>query len=189
MSIWVAVAGGDGSEVILDLADGIAGHRQRDPEPEHGRLYLLGVGCGLADGRDGCAHHPRAGAGVADVRACPLLRDEIDRSVVVAVLAVWVVQMARHEVVDVIAVRHRLMPAFGTVLMPRFVVGAVVLRSARGRVALADRNRMALDIAASVMVKLAVVQVVDVVIMAHRGVSAVRAVLVVVLIAHDPPFS
>jgi hypothetical protein len=54
--------------------------------------------------------------------------------VVVAVVAVRVVQVAVDQIVDVIAMRHRLMTASGAVFMPRFVPAALMLRSAAVRV-------------------------------------------------------
>lgn len=106
---------------------------------------------------------------------------------IIAVVTVGVVQVTADEVVDVVSVRDGLVPAFGSVLVVVLVVGAVVVGGAVGGVAVADRDRVALDDPAFVTVKLAVVHVVDVVFVAYGRVSAVWAVLVFVLVAHGSP--
>jgi len=60
--------------------------------------------------------------------------------VVVAVIVVWVVQVARHRVVHVIAMLDGLVTAARTMLMFRFVLGAIVTRRAAGGVGLGDRD-------------------------------------------------
>jgi hypothetical protein len=107
--------------------------------------------------------------------------------VIVAVVTVRVVQVAADEVVDVVTVRHGLVSAFGSVRVLVVVVGAVVVGGAISGVAVADRDCVALDGAAVVIVKLAVVQIVDVVLVAYGRVTAVGAVLVFVVVAHVSP--
>lgn len=58
--------------------------------------------------------------------------DHLHGTVVVAVVAVRVVQVAAHEVVDVVAMRDRLVAAAGTVLVVGVVLGAVVAGRAVG---------------------------------------------------------
>ena len=60
------------------------------------------------------------------------------RAVVVAVIAVPMVQMAVHQVIDVAAVRHRRMAATGAVLVRFLVPLASVLGSAVGRIGRID---------------------------------------------------
>jgi hypothetical protein len=93
------------------------------------------------------------------------------------------------EIVHVVTVWHLLVPAGRTVLMSTLVIGAVVVRRTGGGVAVADGNRVTLHVAPLVAVKLAVVQVVDVVVVAYGRVPAGGAVLMVVLVAHGSPFS
>jgi hypothetical protein len=69
---------------------------------------------------------------------------------------VWVVQMPFDEVVEVVAVWYRFVPAVGSVLVAGLVLGAVVLGGAVGWVELADRNRVTLDAVAVVVMQLAV---------------------------------
>ncbi len=99
-------------------------------------------------------------------------------------ITVRVVQVTTDQIVDMVAVRYPLVPTPGAVLVVVLVVGAVVVGRAVGGVALAERDRVALDALALVTVKLAVVQIVDMVPVTHDCVAAAGAVLVIVLIAH-----
>src|SRR5262245_31942573 len=62
----------------------------------------------------------------------------LDRAVVVAVIAVRVVQVAADEVVGVVAVRHRLVAATRAMPMALVVLAAVVARGAGSRVGAID---------------------------------------------------
>jgi hypothetical protein len=101
--------------------------------------------------------------------------------VVVAVVAVRVVQVAADEVIGVVAVGHGLVAAAGAVLVGLVVAVAGVGRRAGGRVGGADRQAVLLDAAAVGVVQVAVVQVIDVVFVLDGGVAAAGAVLVVVV--------
>jgi hypothetical protein len=110
------------------------------------------------------------------------LLDHVDGPVVVAVVAVWVVKVTADQVVDVLAVRDRLVAALRSVLVFGLVFVAVVAGRAVGGVGLADRQCVALDAALAVVVQLAVVEVIHVIVVADGGVTAARAVLVVVYV-------
>jgi hypothetical protein len=106
--------------------------------------------------------------------------------VVVAVVAVGVVQVAIDEVIDVVAVRHRLMAAAGAVTVAVFVLAALVGNTA-ARVGRVDRQGVLLDAVGGDVMQVAIVQVIDVAVVLDRRVTAVRAMLVVVvgvLVAH-----
>jgi hypothetical protein len=109
--------------------------------------------------------------------------------VVVAVIAVRVVQVTADQVVDVISVRDRLVTAAWSMFVIVLVLVAVVPRRAVGGVGVGHRDRVGLDAVGRVVVQLPVVQVVDVVVMADGRVPAGGAVLVLVLVAHRSPFS
>jgi len=108
--------------------------------------------------------------------------------VVVAVIAVTVVQSAVDEVVDVVTVRHRLMPTACPV--------GVVVRMAYRRAGVAvgmlvvDFEGVLVDVVAVRMMQVTVVQVVDMVGVVDGGVAAGRAVHMVmsgvgcVMVAH-----
>jgi hypothetical protein len=44
-----------------------------------------------------------------------LLINNLDRTMIVAMIAVRMMQVALHEIIDMVAVRHRLVPAIGPV--------------------------------------------------------------------------
>jgi hypothetical protein len=84
------------------------------------------------------------------------LLGHFDGPVVVAVVAVWVVKVTADQVVDVLAVRDRLVAAVRSVLVFVLVFGAVMAGRAVGGVGLADRQCVALDAAPAVVVQLAI---------------------------------
>lgn len=59
---------------------------------------------------------------------------ELNVAVIVAVVAIRVVQMTVHQIVDVIAVGNRLMAAVGTMLVLRAMCSAVMTAGAGGRI-------------------------------------------------------
>ena len=102
----------------------------------------------------------------------------LDATVVVAVVAVRMVKMIVHQVINVVAVRNRLMAAVRAVLVTLLVRSTFMVRRAGRRVRRADRQGMFLDLAAILVVQVAVVQVIDVSIVLDGRVPAVGAVLV-----------
>ena len=110
------------------------------------------------------------------------------RSVVVAVVAVGVVQVAVDQVVDMVAMGDGWMTAVGAVLVAFFVAAAGVLGSAVGGVGFVDGEGVFLDFVCFDVVQVAVVQVVDVAVVDDAGVATSRAVLVrvpLVMLRHD----
>lgn len=112
---------------------------------------------------------------------------------IVAVIAVRMVQVAVHQVIDMIAVRNCLVAAAGAVPVAFFVMAAVMTRRATGRVRAADCQGMLLDAAGSHVVQMPVVQVIDVAFVPDRRVTAARAVLMSVIgvmsSQGQPPFA
>jgi hypothetical protein len=102
----------------------------------------------------------------------------IERTVVVAVIAVRMMQVPVDEIVDVVAVRHRLVPAAGAVLVARLMPLAPVLGRAAVGVLGRDLDDVLVDVVAVRMVQVSVVQVVDVIAVADGGVPAAWAMLV-----------
>ena len=99
----------------------------------------------------GFVPQPREGAllnsRTPELLNCYLLlakRYDFDRTMVVTMIAVRMVQVAIHEIVDVIAVGHSLMPAIRTVYMRRLVTPAFVVRCAVIRVLRTDFQGMLL---------------------------------------------
>jgi hypothetical protein len=80
-----------------------------------------------------------------------------DRSVIVAVVAVRMMQVSADQEVDVLVVRHLGVAAFCVVLVAYGVVGAGVLGRARGRIGAADADRMLVGVPCMKVVQVSVV--------------------------------
>jgi hypothetical protein len=98
------------------------------------------------------------------------------------------VQPTVDQVVDVIPVRNGLMAAVTAVRVLRIAVGGLCVVAGVG---LIDRDHVLVDVPAVWMVQVTVVQVVDVVVVAHGGVAAIRSVrmgvlAIVYLVGHTP---
>jgi hypothetical protein len=113
-----------------------------------------------------------------------VILDDLDRPVVVAVIAVGVVEAAVDEVVDVVAVGHGLVPAPGAVDVLGVVDGgdARLDGVAPGGVARADGQDVLVDLAVGDVVEVPVVEVIDVAVVLDGGVPAAGAVLVGVVL-------
>jgi hypothetical protein len=98
--------------------------------------------------------------------------------VIVAVLAVRMMQVPADHEVGMIAVRHLSVAALRVVLVPAGVVAARVLRRARGRVGAVDADCMLVGVSCMNVVQVSVVQIVGVAIMLDRNVAAAGAVRV-----------
>jgi hypothetical protein len=97
---------------------------------------------------------------------------QLNAPVLVTVVAMRMMQVPVHQIVDMVAVGDRLMPAGGTVL-----VGALYVRRAARRIGRVDADDMLIDVVAMHVVHMAVVQVVDVPVMADGSMAAAGAVL------------
>lgn len=103
---------------------------------------------------------------------------ELDGAVIVAVIAVLVVKVPVHHVVDVIAVGHRDVTA-GHAVNVRFVVATTsVSGSAAGRVGAVDRERVLVHVVAVNMMKVPVMEVVEVPFVPDRRVTTAGTMLV-----------
>jgi hypothetical protein len=109
---------------------------------------------------------------------------------VVAMVAVRMVQVAIDEIIDVIAMGNGFVAATWTMHMVLRVASAVMARCARRWIRRRDAKRMLLDATIGcVMMQMTIVQIVHVVAVLDRRVTAVRSVLVGVVcvrVSHDP---
>ena len=105
------------------------------------------------------------------------------RAVVVAMPIVRVVQMPPNEIVDMIAVRDRRMSAVRSVLVGRIVFGTSVRRTGC-RVCRANLQNVFVVVPIVVVVQMTVVEIIDVAIVTNRRMSAVCAVLVIVMLVN-----
>jgi len=109
--------------------------------------------------------------------------DDAHWTVVVAVVAVGVVQVSVDEVVDVIAVGHRLVAAAVLVDVRGIVSTAGVIRRAQFRIGSRDFQAVFENCAiGGLMVQVPVVEVVGVPIVSDGRVAAVGAMLVIVIV-------
>jgi hypothetical protein len=100
--------------------------------------------------------------------------------VVVAVVAVWVVQVTIHQIVGVVAVRDGLVATPLAVDVVRVVAAAVMVGRAGSRVAVRDLDDVLIDMVTMGMVQVPIMQVVDVPIVLDGLMAAPWSVNVVV---------
>jgi len=100
--------------------------------------------------------------------------------VIVAVILVGVVEVAANQVVDMVAVGDGLMSAVGTMNVVGLVALALVLRGAAVGVGVARRDRMLVHMVSMGVVEVAVMEVVEVPLVAHCRVPAACPMLVIV---------
>ena len=96
-------------------------------------------------------------------------------------VAVRMVKVAIDEIVDMVAVRDSLMSASWSVHMARLVSGTTVVRRATIRIFGRHFNGVFVHVIGMRVVQMPVVQVVDMIAVAHRRVSAGRTMLMRVI--------
>src|SRR5271168_3993992 len=102
---------------------------------------------------------------------------DVEWTVIVAMVSVVMVEPTVDEIVNVVAVRNRLMPAAKSMNMARVVTFVPILRRAPGRICGGHFNNMLLDIVPCLMMQMSVMKVVDMVAVLHRDVTAVCVVM------------
>ena len=90
--------------------------------------------------------------------------------------SVRMVQVALYEVVGMVAVLHRLMPAVGSMYVVGGVCSALVIGGAMVLIGAGYFERMLVDMVAVNMVQMPVVKVIHVAIVLDGGVTAIRTV-------------
>jgi hypothetical protein len=100
-------------------------------------------------------------------------------AVVVAVIAMRMMQMAIDEIVHVVPMRDRFMPAAGAMDVRSFVAGAGL--GVISWIRAADFDDVFIDVTGMRMVQMPIVQVIDVPVVTDGDVAAVGAVRVVVI--------
>lgn len=81
--------------------------------------------------------------------------------------------MPIHQIIDMVAVRNRVVPASGAVDMAAVVPGAVVPAGAGVGIGGANRENVLIDMAFVRMMQVSVVQIVEVVFVPDRPMSAI----------------
>jgi hypothetical protein len=97
---------------------------------------------------------------------------------VVAVIAIRMMEMTVHQVIDVVAMRNRFMTAVRAMLVVGAVRVTLVSVGAGGRIRGTNLKRVFIDVTVMKRVQMSVMQVIGVIVVDDRCVAAVRAVLV-----------
>lgn len=109
----------------------------------------------------------------------------MNRAVVIAVVAVRVMQVAGDEVIDVVTVRDRLVAATVSVDMGGIVSPAIMRRSADFWIRRRNAQLVLFDTGGAVVMQVAVVQEVRVAVVLDGRVAAILAVVVIrMLVSH-----
>jgi hypothetical protein len=105
----------------------------------------------------------------------PFLCRHVQLAVVVAVTPVGMMQMAFHQVIHMIAVRHSLMTTGWTVHVVSLMRAAVVLRRALILIRGSNRHGVFIDMVLMDVVQVSLVQIVGMAVMLDRRMAAIRA--------------
>ena len=99
------------------------------------------------------------------------------RSVILTTAAIGVMQVPVDQVIDVIAVRHGLVAATGSVFMALFMAATIVVRSCGCWISRVDGNHVLVHMPLMKMVQMPVVEIVRVCLVLNRGMSTAGAML------------
>jgi hypothetical protein len=110
------------------------------------------------------------------------LLHDIDGAVIIAVVSVRMVQVAVHQIIDVIAVRHRFVTAAGTVYVILRMAAATVRRRACGRILRRHVDGVLLNGVPLGMVQMTVMKIIHMVAVLDGGVAAARTMIVIVVL-------
>jgi pseudouridine-5'-phosphate glycosidase len=91
---------------------------------------------------------------------------------IVAVTAVRVVQMAIHQIIDVIAMRHGFVATTRAMNVAKVMGSAIVLRGAVGGVDRGQAYGVFIDVSLMQVVQMTVVKIVDVIVVLDGGMTA-----------------
>ncbi|SAL54611.1 hypothetical protein AWB64_06017 [Caballeronia sordidicola] len=109
------------------------------------------------------------------------LSNRFYRPVVVAVIAVRMMQVTVDKIVHMIAVRHGVVSATRAMHVPGLMATALVIGRAAIEIGGVDFQLVFIDMVAVRVMQVAVVQVVDMALMANRRVAAAGTMLVIVM--------
>lgn len=99
----------------------------------------------------------------------------------ITVVAVRMMQIAVNQIIHMVAMRNRLMPASRTVDMASIMPGTDVIRGALGGVRGTDLQHMLIDMRTVDMVQMAIVQIIGMAGVAYSQMTAAWTMLMVVI--------
>jgi hypothetical protein len=95
---------------------------------------------------------------------------------IIAMVAMRMMQVAINQIVHMVPMRHRLVAASGPMHVTRAVTGAAMLRSALAGIGRGDLDDMFIDVVAMDMMEMPVMQIVNMAVMMDGRMTAIRAV-------------
>ena len=107
---------------------------------------------------------------------------------IVTMIAMWVVKMPAHEVIDMVAVRDGLMPTARPVLVVLRVLATVVVGCASGWIDDTDRQAVFFDLTCVLVIQMTVMEVVGVAVMLDADMATAWPMLVLMAfrkLCHD----
>ena len=104
------------------------------------------------------------------------MRDYRQRSVIIAMIAMRMVQMPIDQIIYVVTMRNRRMSAARSMSMRRIVSATAMLWRAAHRILFSYFDHVYIDLTTTRIIQMAVVQIVDVTLMANRDVTTVGTV-------------
>jgi hypothetical protein len=107
-----------------------------------------------------------------------LTRHELERPVIVAMIPMRMMQVAVDQIIDMIAMRHRLVTAIRTVLVIARMAAAIMIRRALVGIAGAHVDGVFVEVILMRVMKVAIMEIVHVIAVLYRGVAAARTMLV-----------
>jgi hypothetical protein len=99
-------------------------------------------------------------------------------AVIVTMIAVEVVQVALHQVIDMVAMGHSFVAAVGSMSVRLFMPVALVVRCASFRILRVHLQAMVVDMIAVCIVHMTIMQIVRMPIVLHRRMAAILPMLV-----------
>ena len=113
-----------------------------------------------------------------------MLTGELNRTVMVAVIAVGMVEMTLHHIVDVIAVRNCLMAAIRSMPVLCIVAVACMAVGAVGGVCSIDLKLMLINMTFMQGMQMPVMEIIGMAIVNDRGMSAIFSMLMAMVLVH-----
>ena len=110
-----------------------------------------------------------------------LSSNDLHGPVIVAMITMWMMKMSIYEVVDMITMRHSLVTATGAVHMIGIMSIAFVLGSANIGIGFIDFKNMLIDVVTMRVMKMTIVQKIDMAIVDNLCMSAVFTMFVVMI--------
>ncbi|MEJ1118153.1 hypothetical protein V9K92_06705 [Phyllobacterium sp. CCNWLW109] len=101
---------------------------------------------------------------------------------IIAMIAMWMMQMPIHEIINMIPVGYGLVAAARTMHMVSIVARAMMFRCAAIRISSAYLKHVLINMVAMRVMQMAIVKVVHMIAVTNGGVAAIRFMLVIMIV-------